>query len=136
MTRRADAMVMAVGAINRDHEQYLTGYLNDADLDYIRENGAVGDVCGTYFSTDGSLIPREMDERTVAVGFEDMKRIPDRIGMSWGANRTPGNIGAVRSGLLNVLITDEETAKRMVGILNSESPAVSSTDNEARPARS
>ena len=136
MTRRADAMVMAVGAINRDHGQYLTGYLNDTDLDYIRGNGAVGDVCGTYFSTDGSLIPREINERIVAVGFEDMKRIPDRIGVNWGANRTPGNIGAVRSGLLNVLITDEETAKRTVEILNSESPTVSSTDNEARPARS
>jgi hypothetical protein len=40
-----------------------------------------------------------------------------------------GNIGAVRSGLLNVLIADEDTARRMVGILDSESPAVSSAEN-------
>jgi DNA-binding transcriptional regulator LsrR (DeoR family) len=136
IARRADAMVVAVGPINRDHGQYLTGYLNDADLDYIRGNGAVGDVCGSYFSRDGSLIPLEMNERTVAVGFEDIRRIPERIGVSWGADRPLANIGAVRSGLLNVLITDEDTARRMVEILASESPAVSSTDNEARSAGS
>jgi hypothetical protein len=42
----------------------------------------------------------------------------------------------VRAGLLNVLITDEDAARRMVEILDSESPAVSSTDNEARSAKS
>jgi deoxyribonucleoside regulator len=136
IARRADAMVVAVGPINRDHGQYLTGYLNDADLDYIRGNGAVGDVCGSYFSRDGSLIPLEMNERTVAVGFEDMRRISHRIGVSWGADRPLANIGAVRSGLLNVLITDEDAASRMVEILDSESPAVSSTHNEARSASS
>jgi deoxyribonucleoside regulator len=136
IARRADAMVVAVGPINRDHGQYLTGYLNDADLDYIRGNGAVGDVCGSYFSRDGSLIPLEMNERTVAVGFGDMRRISHRIGVSWGADRPLANIGAVRSGLLNVLITDEDAASRMVEILDSESPAVSSTHNEARSASS
>ncbi|MDX6381020.1 MAG: deoxyribonucleoside regulator [Rubrobacteraceae bacterium] len=136
IARRADAMVVAVGPINRHHGQYVTGYLNDADLDYIRGNGAVGDVCGSYFSRDGSLIPLEMNERTVAVGFEDMRRIPHRIGVSWGVDRPLANVGAVRAGLLNVLITDEDAARRMVEILDSESPAVSSTDNEARSAKS
>ena len=129
IARRADAMVVAVGPINRDHGQYLTGYINDTHLDYIRGNGVVGDVCGSYFSRDGSLIPLEMNARTVAVGFEDMRRIPHRIGVSWGADRPLGNIGAVRAGLLNVLITDENAARRMLEILDSEiAPTSSGTD--------
>ncbi len=51
-----------------------------------------------------------------------------------GCERTPeasANIGAVRAGLLNVLITDEDTAAEMLGILKGEE---ASTDLDARPA--
>jgi deoxyribonucleoside regulator len=114
-----------VGAINRDHGQYRTGYLNDADLDYIRGNGAVGDVCGSYFSSDGSPVPLEMNERTIAISFEDMSRVPNRVGVSWGAQKALANVGAVRSGLLNVLITDEDTAREMLGILQKKNAGTS-----------
>lgn len=113
-------MVVGVGQIGRDHGQYLTDYLDDGDLDYIQKNGAVGDVCGSYFSKDGSLVPLEMNERTVAIGFEDMRRIPTRIGVSWGAHKALANIGAARSRLLNVLITDKSAAREMLNLLRSE----------------
>ena len=121
VAQRADAIVVGVGEISRDHGQYLTGYFDDEDLDYIQRSGAVGDICGSYFSKDGSLIPLEMNERTVAIGFEDMRRIPTRIGVSWGAQKARANIGAVRSGLLNVLITDENATREMLNILDGES---------------
>jgi deoxyribonucleoside regulator len=126
VARNADTIVVGVGAINQDHGQYRTGYLNDADLDYIRANGAVGDVCGSYFSSDGSPVPLEMNERTIAISFEDMSRIPNRVGVSWGAQKALANVGAVRSGLLNVLITDDDTAREMLGIHENENAGTSS----------
>jgi DNA-binding transcriptional regulator LsrR (DeoR family) len=61
-----------------------------------------------------------MHERTIAIGFEEMKGIPNRIGVSSGSHKPLANIGAVRSGLLNVLITDDDTAKSMLDILDDE----------------
>ncbi len=123
--RRTDTMVIGIGAIDRDHGQYLTGYLNDADLEYIQGQGAVGDVCGSYFARDGSRVPLEMNSRTVAISFEDMRHIPNRIGVSFGANKVSANVGAARSGLINVLITDETTAVGMLDLLNDEVALVS-----------
>lgn len=131
VAQRADAMVVGVGEIGRDHGQYLTGYLDDGDLDYIQRSGAVGDVCGSYFSKDGSLIPLEMNERTVAIGFEGMRRIPIRIGVSWGAQKALANIGAARSRLLNVLITDENATREMLNILDGESLSSQPKENSA-----
>lgn len=128
MARRVDTMIIGVGAMDRDHGQYLTGYLDDDDLDYIRGHGVVGDVCGSYFARDGSRVPLEMNERTIATGFEDLIRIPNRIGASFGAHKIPANVGAVRSGLINVLITDEATAVGMLDLLNEETTLVSSED--------
>ena len=128
VARSADTMVVSVGAIDRSSGQYRTGYLDDADMDYIRAKGAVGDICGSYFSYDGCPICLEMDERTIAIGYEEMKGIPNRIGVSGGMHKVRPNIGAARSGLLNVLITDEDTAREMLGILESEHAAASSRD--------
>ena len=131
VARRADIMIVGVGAIDRDHGQYRTGYLDDADLEYIRRNGAVGDVCGSYFSYDGSLVSLEMDERKIAVSPEHMKEIPRRIGVSWGLEKAVANIGAVRSGLMNTLVTDEFTARRMLELLDGEGSTASPQDGTA-----
>ncbi|MGH3088849.1 MAG: sugar-binding transcriptional regulator, partial [Rubrobacteraceae bacterium] len=120
VARRSDIMVASVGTIGREHGQYRTGYLSDADLDYIRGKGVAGEVCSIYFALDGSLVPLEMNERSIAIGSEELKRIPTRVGVASGPEKPAANIGAARSGLLNVLITDEDTAAKMLDILDNE----------------
>jgi len=120
VARNADTVVSSVGTPNKEHGQYMAGYLNDSDLDYIRGQGAVGDICGTYYARDGSLVPLEMNERSIAIGSEGLLNIPGRIGVASGPEKPEGNIGAARSGLINVLITDEDTARKMLEILDSE----------------
>jgi DNA-binding transcriptional regulator LsrR (DeoR family) len=131
VARGADTMVVSVGAIDHNSGQYRTGYLDDADLDYIREQGAIGEVCGSYFAYDGSPVRLRMNERTIAIGAEDMKGIPNRIGVSGGPHKVRPNIGAARSGLINVLITDHGAATEMLRVLKSEEEPVTSSNNEA-----
>lgn len=123
--RRADTIVVGVGSMDEENGQYRTGYCSKADLDYIRDQGGVAEICGSHISRDGSLVPLEMHERTIAISFEEMKRIPNRIGVSSGTHKPLANIGAVRSGLLNVLITDEDTARTMLDILEDEGSEIS-----------
>ncbi len=120
LARRANVTIVGVGTIDRNSGQYRAGYLDDEDLEYIGGRGAVGEICGSYFSRDGSRVPLEMDGRTIGLGFEDMKRAPTRVAMGWGVGKSLANIGAARSGLVNVLITDEGTAREMLEILNAE----------------
>ena len=129
VARNADTMVVSVGVINENSGQYRTGYLDDDDLEYIRGEGAVGDICGSYFARDGSPVRLEMSERTIAIEFEEMKAIPNRVGVSGGPNKALPNIGAVRAGLLNVLITDENTAREMLNVLSAESVTPDSSDH-------
>lgn len=127
VAREADTIVSSVGIPNRYHGQYCTGYLDEGDLRYIREQGAVGDICGSYFARDGSLVPLEMNERSIAISSEELLAVPNRIGVASGSEKPLANIGAARSKLLNVLITDEATARKMLDILQDEgaSPSMS-----------
>ena len=121
VARRSNTIVSSVGMPTQQHGQYLTGYLNDADLEHIRDQGAVGDICGAYYALDGSPVPLEMDGRSIALSFEELRQIPNRIGVGSGAEKPEANVGAARSGLINVLITDENTAIKMLDVLNGQS---------------
>jgi deoxyribonucleoside regulator len=131
----AETIVSSVGTPGREHGQYLTGYLSDEDLEYIREQGAVGDICGAYFAFDGSLVPLEMNARSIAISSEQLSRVPNRVGVSSGTEKPMANIGAARSSLLNVLITDEDTALRMLEILEDEDAPPAPAQNEAHSTR-
>lgn len=118
VARRSNTLVSSVGTPTQDHGQHLTGYLSGSDLEHIRDQGAVGDICGSYFGLDGSDVHLEMNERSIALGHDSLRKIPERIGVGAGPEKPAGNIGAARSGLINVLITDEETAGRMLDMLD------------------
>lgn len=120
VARRADIIVSSVGTPDRDHGQYCAGYLEDDDLDYIRAQGAVGDICGTYYARDGSLVPLEMNERSIAISAEELLEAETRIGVSSGPKKPAANVGAARSGLINTLVTDEDTAREMLDIMDGE----------------
>jgi deoxyribonucleoside regulator len=132
VARRAETMVSSVGTPGREHGQYLTGYLGDEDLEYIREQGAEGDICGAYYAFDGSSVHLEMNERSIAISTEHLSGVPNRVGVSSGPEKPRANIGAARSSLLNVLITDEYTAGKMLDILDDEGPSQTDTGRQAK----
>ena len=119
--KRASIIVVGVGAVSHQSGLYRAGYLNDADLEFIRGQRAVGDVCGSYFTRDGSLRPLELNDRMIVLDADAIRQAPVRVGISCGAEKILPNIGAARSGLINVLITDEDAAKGILQMLNSES---------------
>jgi DNA-binding transcriptional regulator LsrR (DeoR family) len=118
--RRAETLVVGVGAVSQQSGLYRAGYLNDADLDEIAREGGVGDICGRYFRRDGSLCDLEIDSRIVALSAEAMRAAPLRVGVSCGVTKALPNLAAVRSGLINVLITDEDAAAEMLDLIAGE----------------
>lgn len=131
IAQQADTMLVGIGATNEKLGQYRAGYLDDADLEKIRERGAVGEVIGAYFSQEGEVVPLELNQRIIGMGFEDLIKVPTRVGVSWGIQKARANIGAARSGLVNVLITDEHTAEKMLEIMAGENAVTSPIRNGA-----
>ncbi len=120
MARRAGVLLVSVGAVTQASGIYRAGYLNDADLEYIQGQGAVGDICGSYFKQDGSACSLELSERTIAAPAEVMRGVPLRVGVGWGEQKALPSLGAIRAGLINVLITDEDAARALVRIVEGE----------------
>jgi len=122
--RRADTLVVGVGAVSPQSGLYRAGYLNDADLAFMRAEGAVGDICGSYFELSGALCRTELNDRIIALDADVMRKVPNRVAVSSGVAKALPNIGAARSGLINTLITDEEAATEMLALLKQETAVV------------
>jgi len=120
MMARMDVALMGVGAVRASSSGlFRAGYLNEAELTSIREQGAVGDVCGRYFDIQGAISALDLHERIIAVEPLMMRRIPHAIGIAGGASKAEALLGAMRAKLLTVAITDEESAKAVLALDNA-----------------
>lgn len=116
MARAVDIALVGIGNIDETSSFFKSGYLKEKDLESLRKDNAVGDICAHFFDLDGKLCT-ELDKRVISISTEDIKNIPRVIGVATGEKKVKSILGALRSNMLDVLITDEKTAKNIVDIL-------------------
>lgn len=121
MVKKAGVAMLGVGSLDLDHcSYYLAGYLSRDEIQALQEAGAVGDVCAVFFDRDGNLVDHELKKRMVGVSAQDLMAIPIRVAAAGGQAKVEPILGALRGGLINVLITDSATALEVLQRASSE----------------
>lgn len=77
------------------------------------KNGAVGDICMRFFDKDGKPVPYFLQEM-MSVDLETLTRVPEVIAAAGGVQKVEAIIGASRAKYINMLITDELTALKVL----------------------
>lgn len=85
--------------------------------------GAIGEVCSTVFTADGTIVPG-IEDLTLSINTDQLRAIPEVIGVAGGPHKTQAVLGAVRAGLINSLVTDTELARRMMASPSSQPDGV------------
>jgi len=112
---RADLAVVGIGALVPSVSSFLrAGHLTQRGITDIRRSGAVGDVCGHLFSVDGKLVDAELTRRIVTIDVAALRPSQRVIGVGVGAAKVDAIVGALRGGLINVLVTDDATAREVL----------------------
>lgn len=84
------------------------------ELDLLRQQGAVGDVCLRFFNAAGAPVITSLNERVIGMKLEQLHRVKRAVGIAGGARKFEAIRGALLGGWINVLITDRCTAERLV----------------------
>ncbi|PSR32556.1 MAG: transcriptional regulator [Sulfobacillus benefaciens] len=105
-----DIALVGIGAVGVFSTLTATEYLAPHMVATLESMGAVGDLCSRFYSADGQLIDSDLDRRTIGITFDALKRVPRVIGIAWGQEKVLAILGALRLGVLNVLVTDKMTA--------------------------
>lgn len=109
---QADVALVGIGATVPSVSSLLrAGYVDEEGLAALARMGAVGDVCGHHFTIDGELIDLELNRRIIAITAEGLRGIPRVIGVAAGGPKVDAILGAARAGVVDVVVTDDVTAR-------------------------
>lgn len=114
MIDRCDFAVLSIEGINEDITLFKEQYLGTSYLSQLINGGAVGNICSRYFDINGTQVHSSLEDRTMVPELEQLKKIPQIIGIGAGKNEHAAILGALRGKLINVLITNIETAQYLL----------------------
>ena len=110
LARSAPMLCFSFGALGAESALLLSGNILPEEVKSLERAGAVGDILGRFINRRGEIVDAELDARTIGLSFADLKSRDRAIGVAAGAEKHETVTGALRAGLVNVLVTDEATA--------------------------
>ena len=110
LARQASLMVLGIGTVGPEATAVRAGVIAPHEMAALAAAGAVGDLSGRYYDAQGQPVETELTARLVALTLDDLRAISPVIAVAGGPPKTAAVLGALRSGCLDVLITDEQTA--------------------------
>jgi len=116
MAHTADCAICGIGTAGDDPAFYEMGYASRSELHVLRAKGAVGDVLGRFIEGEGRPILWTHAETSVSLSFDDLKRIPQVIGVAVGPSEVQPVFGTLRGGYHAHLITDADTVRKFLEI--------------------
>ncbi len=123
LTTAKDADIALVGIGTADaHAALLRASISDGDriLRSLDDGGAVGQMIGRYFDSNGRAVNTDLDSRIIGVGLEDLRQMSTVIAVACGKEKSEAIAAGVRGHWFHVLITDVDTARDVISRLSTD----------------
>jgi len=113
---RLDAAVVGIGSLVPPSTLLEEGGFSAEDLDSLREAGVVGDMCMSFFNIDGEHVSTPLEARMIGVSLAQLRSIECVVAIAGGVNKACAILGALRTGVVDVLVTDDVAARKVLGM--------------------
>ncbi len=114
MADALDAVLLSVGGVASATTFYRDGFLTEKEREALVSHGAVGDLLFHFFDRNGDLVDHPINSRVMSVDVDRLRKAPIRILTSGGREKDDAMLGAMNLVQPTILITDEESARRML----------------------
>ena len=111
-----DAVTKAVVGIGLWEHGGSTVYdsASPADRRLLHDLGTCAESSGALLTADGTLVHSPVTERMIAIGAEQLRVVPEVIGVPYGVAKAPAVRAALRSGVVTSLVTHTSLAQRLL----------------------
>jgi DNA-binding transcriptional regulator LsrR (DeoR family) len=107
--------LVGIGAVEPSNMLASSGNVfSNAELESLRSQGAVGNICLRFFDRQGLPVPTPLNDRVIGVDLTQLRHAERAVGVAGGRRKATAIRGALAGRLVNVLITDVGTAHRLV----------------------
>lgn len=113
LAKAADVVFVGVGQMSNDAPLLADGFVSRDELDEMQAAGAAGEVAGWVFDSEGRYLDLGTNRRTGGVRVSQGLERPS-IGIAAGASKVPAIHAAIKSKIINGLVTDEPSARALL----------------------
>ena len=114
IAKLANIAVVGIGPMSSNATFTQFGYITPQELEILQKQGGVGDILGQFYDKDGQRLQVNFHNRLISVSLEDLKNMQHVVGIAGGEYKAEAIKGALRGGYLHSLITDENTALKLL----------------------
>lgn len=115
--RSMDIVVASIGTLPKTQENGREIYKGEGEIyKQLDKVEVVGDICARYYTIDGEFLRTEFYDRIVGVRVEDLQNARSVVCMAAGSDKAHAVLGAVRTGVVNTLVCDQNTAEAVLAL--------------------
>jgi DNA-binding transcriptional regulator LsrR (DeoR family) len=113
--RKLTIALVGIGSIEPSSLVASSGNVfSTKELEEIQSCGAVGDICLRFYDANGREVRDPVGNRVIGIDLDMFGRVPRAVGIAGGNRKYAPIPGALRGKHINILITDQFTAAKLV----------------------
>ncbi len=107
--------LVGIGAVEPSKLLASSGNVfSSEELAHLQTMGAVGDICVRFFDLAGYPVVTDLNQRVIGMSLEQLRNVERTVGIAGGQRKIQAIRGALAGKWINVLITDNFTAERLL----------------------
>lgn len=110
---RSEFALVGIGSMGDDATLMRVGHFDPGDRTRLLRSGAIGTLNGRFFDRLGRPAGH-LERRTIALTWDQLNAIPTVVAVAAGETKVGAIAGALETGCLDVLVTDEPTARSLL----------------------
>jgi DNA-binding transcriptional regulator LsrR (DeoR family) len=111
---RLSLAIIGIGAVEPSELLARSGNtFSPQEMAMLHEAGAVGEISYRFYDSQGKPVETPLNERVIGISLEDLRRTNRVMALAGGESKTQAIAGALKLGVIDVLVTDKFTAARL-----------------------
>ena len=120
--RSADAVFIGIGSNETgENELCRAGYLSKEESLAVRDRGGTATISGWFLHESGQIMEGAPNNRMIGVHPDKFRDIPLVVAVAYGEYKQRSILSALKGGYIDVLATDEQTARGILDELEQQS---------------
>jgi len=104
--KKSEIAMYTIGLFSEQSVLVKADYFEPKEVKSLLRKGAIGDLCSRIIDDKGRICSSDLNDRTIGIELEDLKKKPYSIAVAGGKEKLPAIRAALRGRWFNCLITD------------------------------
>ncbi|ALS38126.1 DNA-binding transcriptional regulator LsrR (DeoR family) [Enterococcus rotai] len=111
--KHVDFAIIGVGNPNESSTWKRLGYIEENELEIIKETGVKGDAVASLFDKNGQTVNNEISQRMLGIKVEDLVNIPDVMVIGCGEEKVESIKPLLIGSCCSILVIDQTIAEAL-----------------------